>query len=88
MPVKDLGFEVIHPGIGAGGTAEFLEWFGAQGSRRHLLDSLAFRRLFQKHHIQQFAASVLDSHCFPVAATLFAKSVDENWLVPWHQDRM
>ena len=86
MPVGDLGFEVNHPGIGSDGAAEFLEWAGGEGSRRHLLDSLAFRQLLQKHSIQRFAETVLGSNCFLVAATLFAKSPDENWLVPWHQD--
>ena len=86
MPVADLGFEVNLQGIGSDGATEFLEWASGEGSRRHLLDSLAFPQLLQKHSIQRFAETVLGSNCFPVAATLFAKSPDENWLVPWHQD--
>ena len=54
---------------------------------RNLLDVVpAINSLALSPKITGLVHSVLGAGAFPVRGTLFDKTADANWLVPWHQD--
>jgi ectoine hydroxylase-related dioxygenase (phytanoyl-CoA dioxygenase family) len=53
---------------------------------RHILGCPAVARLAQDSRLIDLASEWLDADAVPFKATLFDKSPDANWLVPWHQD--
>lgn len=54
---------------------------------RNLLDMVpAVSALASGNKLMNFAGEVLGDAAKPVKATLFDKTPDANWLVPWHQD--
>lgn len=44
------------------------------------------RELAWSVKVRSIAEDALEDSAFPVRATLFDKTADANWLVPWHQD--
>ena len=46
----------------------------------------AVTELANDGRLQQLAQTALRRAAMPFRATLFAKSGDANWLIPWHQD--
>lgn len=48
--------------------------------------SPVIRELAWSVKVRSIAEDVLEDSAFPVRATLFDKTADANWLVPWHQD--
>jgi hypothetical protein len=54
---------------------------------RNLLDSVpAIAELAASEKLSKVAGQVLGAAATPVKGTLFDKTPDANWLVPWHQD--
>lgn len=54
---------------------------------RNLLEVIpAVRSLATSTEIRTLAESVLGGKAFPVRGTLFDKTPEANWKVPWHQD--
>jgi ectoine hydroxylase-related dioxygenase (phytanoyl-CoA dioxygenase family) len=54
---------------------------------RNLLDAApAVAALASSQKVMSLAQAALGPGAIPVRATLFDKTVDANWLVPWHQD--
>jgi ectoine hydroxylase-related dioxygenase (phytanoyl-CoA dioxygenase family) len=53
---------------------------------RHLLRHPAVVALAHNSRLLGIAQGVLGSSAFPFRATLFDKSPNSNWLIPWHQD--
>ena len=54
---------------------------------RNLLSSVtAVSELAASERLMDVARSVLGANARPVKGTLFDKTPDANWLVPWHQD--
>lgn len=44
------------------------------------------RELAWSVKVRSIAEDTAEDSAFPVRATLFDKTADANWLVPWHQD--
>jgi ectoine hydroxylase-related dioxygenase (phytanoyl-CoA dioxygenase family) len=60
---------------------------GLRGGTRDVLERLpALRGLAEHGAIQDIVRAVLGGDAFVVRATLFDKTPDANWKVPWHQD--
>ena len=58
-----------------------------RGGKRDVLDASPGLRYLSEHAaILPIVSSVLGDDAFAVRATLFDKSADANWKVPWHQD--
>ncbi len=53
---------------------------------RHALGRPAVSALAHDRRLLGIALEILGGEAFPFRATLFAKSLDGNWLIPWHQD--
>jgi ectoine hydroxylase-related dioxygenase (phytanoyl-CoA dioxygenase family) len=53
---------------------------------RHLLSSPTVAKLAHDSRLGGIAQEILGPEAFPFRATLFDKSPDSNWLIPWHQD--
>jgi hypothetical protein len=47
---------------------------------------LAFDGTFDDDRLLESAQAALRGRAVPFRATLFAKSSQANWLIPWHQD--
>jgi ectoine hydroxylase-related dioxygenase (phytanoyl-CoA dioxygenase family) len=60
---------------------------GLRGGTRDVLDRLPpLRGLAEHAAIRHVVATVLGDDAFVVRATLFDKTPEANWKVPWHQD--
>ena len=55
---------------------------------RNLLQQDAVRRLAISAEIRGLVSLILGPSCFAVRAILFNKSIEANWKVTWHQDRV
>lgn len=53
---------------------------------RHLMSNPAIAEFAQDHRLIDLASRALDRAAIPFRATLFEKSGEKNWLIPWHQD--
>ena len=61
---------------------------GRHGGIRNFFNRLpATRRLVRCENVRSVLQEVLSDECFAVRSILFDKTVESNWLVPWHQDR-
>ena len=58
----------------------------SRAGARHLMSLRSASRLAQNAALIGIARGVLGAEALPFHATLFDKSPDSNWLVPWHQD--
>jgi ectoine hydroxylase-related dioxygenase (phytanoyl-CoA dioxygenase family) len=59
---------------------------GGRAGRRHLMSNRAVKELAHDERLLRIAQSALGGSAVPYRATLFSKSSDANWLIPWHQD--
>lgn len=59
----------------------------SKAGARHVLSNPAFRDLALEIRLVALAGEALGAPAIPFRATLFDKSSDANWLVPWHQDK-
>ncbi|MCA8960071.1 MAG: phytanoyl-CoA dioxygenase family protein [Planctomycetes bacterium] len=57
-------------------------------ARRNLLGHARTRELALDQRLMALARSLVGEAARPVKATLFDKTPDANWRIPWHQDRM
>lgn len=53
---------------------------------RHLMCHPSVARLANDERLLSIAANVLGQKAASITATLFEKSEQSNWLIPWHQD--
>jgi len=53
---------------------------------RHLMSDPLVAELAKSDRLMRLAADWLGGTAIPFRATLFEKSADANWLIPWHQD--
>ena len=53
---------------------------------RHLMNNLHVQRVASDPRLVTLATSCLGGEAIPFRATLFDKSPQTNWLIPWHQD--
>jgi len=53
---------------------------------RHVLRHHGIRRIAEDPRLLHLATRLLGASAIPFKATLFTKSKQSNWLVPWHQD--
>jgi ectoine hydroxylase-related dioxygenase (phytanoyl-CoA dioxygenase family) len=67
------------------GTLEKSTKSGRAGTR-HLMSNDVVNKLAHDERLLQIAKEALGVPGVPFRATLFAKSGDANWLIPWHQD--
>lgn len=56
------------------------------GARHGLRDSELFADLGRSPRMARFAAAILGPTARPVKLTVFDKTAEANWKVPWHQD--
>src|SRR5262249_26133180 len=59
---------------------------GTRAGIRHLMANSTVATLANDERLISLASSWLASDAIPFRATLFEKSSDTNWLIPWHQD--
>jgi ectoine hydroxylase-related dioxygenase (phytanoyl-CoA dioxygenase family) len=90
--VRDSGY-AIHAGILSANECDTLARELSRDSiprtragARHLMNAPAIRSLACDTRLVGIARAILCSSAVPFRATLFAKSPDTNWLIPWHQD--
>jgi len=57
-----------------------------KGGIRGILRSSAIQELIQSPEIRSLIFPLLGSSALAVRGTLFNKTTESNWLVPWHQD--
>lgn len=90
--VQDTGFAVIpevfdvseiHVLASAVATGAF---GGSRAGARHLMRSADVRRLASDARLVSLARECLKAEPIAFRATLFDKSLHNNWLVVWHQD--
>ena len=92
-PFASDGFQVLRFGLTDGFLDELSEEF-ARLLRGNSGRSESVRAVLQKSEsvakvaqaLQPLADPLLGVECTPTKATLFDKTPDANWLVPWHQD--
>jgi hypothetical protein len=53
---------------------------------RHLMSNPGVNEIVHDARLLRIARAALDAVAIPFRATLFAKSGEKNWLIPWHQD--
>jgi ectoine hydroxylase-related dioxygenase (phytanoyl-CoA dioxygenase family) len=58
----------------------------SRAGARHLMRSPAVAALANSGSLMELAREWLGSVAIPFRATLFEKSGETNWLIPWHQD--
>jgi len=59
---------------------------GGRAGTRDIMSIQAVRDLAKDGRLLQLAQGALSGPAVPFRATMFAKSGDANWLIPWHQD--
>ncbi len=90
--LKTDGFEIVEDVIDSQSIQILKEAVGSlpqphRGGVRNLLcDSAAVAELANSGAIKSLADTALGGDAFAVRATLFDKSPEANWRVPWHQD--
>jgi ectoine hydroxylase-related dioxygenase (phytanoyl-CoA dioxygenase family) len=90
--VEQYGFATVRNVISPQQIAELSHEIGlldssAAAGRRNLFDSVAsVVRLAQSPELQKLVSLVLGDGAQAVKATLFNKTAETNWKVPWHQD--
>ena len=89
--IEDRGFAIC-PGVVTAGSLKDLRdqveplLEGRAGLRNALAHSPACHELATGGRLLTVALEVLGAGARPVKATIFEKSPDANWKVPWHQD--
>jgi hypothetical protein len=89
--MADAGYS-IEPGILSGSECSDVAAVvaatvkGGRAGARHLMSNAAVMALTNDRRLLTLAEKVLGSGATPYRATLFEKSGQANWLVPWHQD--
>ncbi len=58
----------------------------SRAGARHVLRHSAVRRVADDPRVRDIARGIFGGEAVPFRATLFDKSPNANWLVPWHQD--
>ncbi|MBK7992870.1 MAG: phytanoyl-CoA dioxygenase family protein [Blastocatellia bacterium] len=58
-----------------------------QAGARHLMSNTQIAKVAKDKRLINFAEKLLGNKANPFRATLFDKSLLNNWLVTWHQDR-
>ncbi len=58
----------------------------SRAGARHLMSTPAVAAFAREPRLIALASEWLDSGALPFRATLFEKSSQSNWLIPWHQD--
>jgi ectoine hydroxylase-related dioxygenase (phytanoyl-CoA dioxygenase family) len=58
-----------------------------KAGRRDLINKPVIKRFAYDHRISKLVYELAGEPSVPYKATIFDKSSDCNWLVPWHQDR-
>src|ERR1700741_4054393 len=53
---------------------------------RHLMSNPVVAEFARDHRLFRLASRALGCDAIPFRATLFEKTGDKNWLIPWHQD--
>jgi ectoine hydroxylase-related dioxygenase (phytanoyl-CoA dioxygenase family) len=83
------GFFFCDSLIDATACGDICAQLGGQENRagqRHLIDHPAVIRLLANPVLVNLIHAAIGVKAFAYKATLFDKSTDVNWLVPWHQD--
>lgn len=58
----------------------------SRAGARHLMKSRSVAALASDVRLLEIAREYVGPSCIPFRATLFEKSSQTNWLIPWHQD--
>jgi ectoine hydroxylase-related dioxygenase (phytanoyl-CoA dioxygenase family) len=58
----------------------------SRAGARHLMANPIVSRLSTDDRLAAIARDMLGTNALPFRATLFEKSGETNWLIPWHQD--
>ena len=58
----------------------------SRAGKRHLMRNGVVNRIAQDPRLVEIASRFLGPDLVPFRATLFDKSVQNNWLIVWHQD--
>lgn len=90
---EQQGFAITQPLLSSGELAALIALIEQQpydskrGGMRDPLDRIPqLRALAEDPRIRSLVDPILGSDAFIVRATLFDKTPDANWKVPWHQD--
>jgi ectoine hydroxylase-related dioxygenase (phytanoyl-CoA dioxygenase family) len=92
MDIFDSGWQIERSVLSVTECDSLLASFsGSPGQRgragtRHMMSQRAVSELANDGRLLQIARRALSAPAVPFRATLFAKSGDVNWLIPWHQD--
>ncbi len=82
------GFETVAGLIGTESRQELINLLGSSASagKRGLLANPAVSDLARSALVLNLCRPHMDAEPVPVRAIYFDKSLETNWLVPWHQD--
>lgn len=92
MRLAELGYHVepqVLPAAECVALCDFLSTLEIPRGRagaRHLMSHHRIRALAEDPRMVAIASAALNAAATPFRATLFEKSTDANWLIPWHQD--
>jgi len=92
MNITDSGCQIEAPVFSPAEVDVFLANFRVtpeprrRAGTRHLMSNKAVNELANDERLLRIAQRALGRRAVPFRATLFAKSVAANWLIPWHQD--
>lgn len=85
-----MGFAIEHGVFSEGECDELTRALSSvprsRAGARHLMSNPAVAELASDSRLIDIASRVLECRARPFRATLFEKSVQTNWLIPWHQD--
>jgi len=90
--IRTAGYSVVPGVVSASTVREILSALAScdlvrtRAGARHVLGVFAVRELARDPSLLAVAREHLGRSAIPFRATLFNKSADSNWLVPWHQD--
>lgn len=92
MQTVDLGYAITPECLTAHECASIAEALSdraivrSRAGARHLLTNPVVAALANSDRLIELATEWLGGVTIPFRATLFEKSLETNWLIPWHQD--
>lgn len=92
MAFRELGYSITDQVLSDDECDALIDSFSdsvagrSRAGRRHLMNHPAVESLANDPRLLSLASTALQKPALPFTATLFDKSEDSNWLIPWHQD--
>ena len=90
MDILDAGYGITAPVLSKAECETLLDALaatpGGRAGARHLMSNRAVNDFANDQRLLRIAKTALGETAVPFRATLFTKSRDANWLIPWHQD--